>query len=216
MARPRTVDRIDIEHRAVEEAARLFAERGVDGVTLQEIAAAVGCRAPALYRYFSDKEALLLAVHNEGFRRLYAFKLDAGEAARDDAFARLRLGGLAYVRFALDNPHLYELMFNDRGPHRRLTVLREAGDPGGEDFATRSLLFLRTSIVNCQADGYLTGLDPDVAAFTFWSVVHGAVGLALRGRVPFDTVEPEAILDQAVETMMALVAATRQPTVMGG
>ena len=54
MARPRTVDRIDIERRAVEEAARLFAERGVDGVTLQEIAAAVGCRAPALYRYFPD------------------------------------------------------------------------------------------------------------------------------------------------------------------
>jgi AcrR family transcriptional regulator len=209
MARPRTAERIDIEHRAVEEAARLFAERGVDGVTLQEIAAAVGCRAPALYRYFPHKEALLLAVHNEGFRRLYAFKLDAGKAAGDDAFARLRLGGLTYVRFALDNPHLYELMFNDRGPYRQLAALRDAGDPGGEDFATRSLAFLKASILGCQADGYLTGLDPDVAAFTFWSVVHGAIGLALRGRVPFDTVEPDAIVTGAVETMMALVAATR-------
>ena len=210
MARPRTADRIDIAHRAVEEAARLFAARGVDGVTLQEIAAAVGCRAPALYRYFPDKEALLLAVHNEGFRRLYASKLDAGQAAGSDAFARLRLGGLTYVRFALANPHLYELMFNDRGPHRRLTALREAGDPGGEDFANRSLAFLRTSIVNCQADGYLAELDPDVAAFTFWSVVHGAIGLALRGRVPFRFDEPEAIANQAVETMMALVAATKR------
>ncbi len=208
MARPRNAERIDIKGRAVEAATRLFAERGVDQVSLQEIAAEVGCRAPALYRYFPDKEALLLAVHNEGFRRLYASKLDAGQAAGSDAFARLRLGGLTYVRFALANPHLYELMFNERGPHRRLAALREAGDPGGEDFANRSLAFLRTSIVNCQADGYLAELDPDVAAFTFWSVVHGAIGLALRGRVPFQEVDAETLATQAVETMMALVAAT--------
>lgn len=211
MARPRDVDRVDIPNRAIEVATRLFVEHGVDRVTLREIAAEVGCRAPALYRYFRSKEALLLAVHNDGFRRLYAYKLDAGEVAGTDAFARLRQGGLAYVRFAVEHPHLYELMFNDRGPYRELAALRDAGDPDGEDFARRSLAFLRTSIVACQAEGYLGGLDPDVAAFTFWSVVHGAVGLALRQRVPFQDIASEAIVTGTVETMMALVAATAHP-----
>jgi AcrR family transcriptional regulator len=209
VARPREADRIDIKGRAVAEAARLFAERGVDRVSLQEVAAAVGCRAPALYRYYRNKEALLLAVHDEGFRRLYAAKLPAAEGA--GAFERLRLGGLAYVRFALENPHLYELMFYDRGPYRELLSRREAGDPGGEDYGRRSLDFLKGSILACQAEGYLRGLDPDVAAFTFWSVVHGAVGLALRRRVPFQEVDAEAIAGQAVETMMALVAASHDP-----
>lgn len=211
MARPRDADRVDIPGRAIAAATRLFAERGVDRVTLAEIAAEVGCRAPALYRYFRSKEALLLAVHNDGFRRLFAFKLDAGDAAGPDGFARLRQGGLAYVRFAVENPHLYELMFNDRGPYRELAALRDVGDPNGEDFARRSLGFLRASIVACQEEGYLGGLDPDLAAFTFWSVVHGAVGLALRRRVPFQDAAPEAIVAGAVETMMALVAATAQP-----
>ena len=210
MARPREADRVDIPGRAVEAAVRLFAERGAEAVTLQEIAAEVGCRAPALYRYFPGKEALLLAVHNEGFRRLYATKLEVGEATAGDAFERLRRGGLAYVRFARDNPRLYELMFNDPAPFRRLATLQAAGDPGGEDFARRSLRFLRDSILACQAEGYLVGLDPDVAAFTFWAAVHGAVGLALRRRVPFDEDEAGTIAEQAVETMMRLVAATRR------
>jgi AcrR family transcriptional regulator len=209
MARPRNADRIDIPSRAVEVATRLFVERGVDNVTLAEIAAEVGCRAPALYRYFQNKEALLLAVHNDGFRRMYSYKLDAAEAAGASAFERLRLGGLTYVRFAMEHPQLYELMFLDRAPHRHLRALKAAHDPAGEDYALRSQQFLSASIRACQEEGYLCGLDPDIAAFTFWSVVHGAASLALRQRVPFPDIDSEAILDHAVEVMMALTRATR-------
>lgn len=209
MARPRNEERLDIRGRAIAAAQRLVAERGVDRVTLAEIAAEVGCRAPALYRYFRSKEALLLAVHNDGFRQLYATKLGAEAAAGASAFERLRLGGLAYVRFALDHPDLYDVMFNERGPDRELAALRAADDPAGADDATRSLAFLKRSILDCQAEGFLVGLDPDIAAFTFWSVVHGAIGLARRRRVPFPAAPPETIVAQAVATMMALVAATR-------
>jgi len=208
LARPRNEDRIDIPGRAVREATRLFAERGVESVSLKEIADAVGCRAPALYRYFPDKDALLLAVHDEGFRRLYAAKLETEGADDPTPFERLRLGGLAYVRFALDNPALYELMFVERGPFRRLEAIRAEGGEAPVDYAMRSLEFLRESIVGCQRDGYLTGLDPDIAAFTFWSAVHGAISLALRRRAPFTNVDPGAIATQAVETMMTLTHAT--------
>lgn len=210
MARPRDADRIDIPARAIEAAIRISRERGLDAVTLREIAAEVGCRAPALYRYFPGKEALLLAVHNEGFRRLYAMKLEVGEATTADAFSRLRQGGLAYVRFAEDHPRLYEIMFNDRAPFRQMAHLQATGEAGGEDFARHSLRFLRDSIVACQDEGYLEGLDPDVAAFTFWSAVHGAISLSLRGRVPSAAGHDTAMAEAAVETIMRLVAATRR------
>lgn len=209
MVRPRKAEQIDIRNRAIDVTARLSVERGVDRVTLQDIAAEVGCRAPALYRYFPSKEALLLEVHNEGFRRLYAHKLAAAAASGADAFERLRQGGLAYVRFALENPNLYELMFHERGPYRHLTALRNAGAPEGRDFAIRSLEFLRASVEACQQEGYLRGLDPDSAAFTFWSVVHGAVSLALRRRMPFHQIDAEEMVARAVEVMMALVQASR-------
>src|SRR5690606_8679263 len=46
----------------LHEAARLFAERGYSGVSLEDIGSAVGVSGPAVYRHFSGKQALLGAV----------------------------------------------------------------------------------------------------------------------------------------------------------
>ena len=205
MARPRNENRIDIPGRAVQEAARLFADRGVESVSLKEIADAVGCRAPAFYRYFPEKDALLLAVHDEGFRRLYATKIETGAEVYPPPLERLRLGGLTFVRFAFEHPSLYELMFIERGPYRRLEALRADAAKPPVDAALRSVAFLRESIVACQQEGLLTGFDPDALAFTFWSTVHGSISLALRRRSPFLTEDPAAIATRAVETMMSLI-----------
>jgi AcrR family transcriptional regulator len=46
----------------LEHATRLFAERGYDGTTLQDIADAIGITRPGLYNYISSKEQLLDAL----------------------------------------------------------------------------------------------------------------------------------------------------------
>ena len=79
MARPRKEQELDIARRAVEETIRLLAVRGDFDVPLSEVAQAVGCTAPALYSHFRNKNALLRAARDEGFRRLYKEKL-AGPA----------------------------------------------------------------------------------------------------------------------------------------
>lgn len=46
----------------LHEAARLFADRGFSGVSLEDLGAAVGVSGPALYRHFANKQALLGAI----------------------------------------------------------------------------------------------------------------------------------------------------------
>ncbi|MDY0909866.1 TetR/AcrR family transcriptional regulator [Microbacterium sp. CFBP9034] len=46
----------------LHEAARLFAERGFSGVSLEDLGGAVGVSGPALYRHFANKQALLGAI----------------------------------------------------------------------------------------------------------------------------------------------------------
>jgi len=95
MARPRKADAIDIPRRAIEETVAILARRAASEITLVEVADAVGCRPPALYNHFRNKAALLRAVHDEGFRRLYGEKLSAAARSDGDASARLREGVLA-------------------------------------------------------------------------------------------------------------------------
>lgn len=61
---PTERDRAKADRQAaiLHEAARLFAERGFSGVSLEEIGAAVGVSGPAVYRHFANKQALLGAI----------------------------------------------------------------------------------------------------------------------------------------------------------
>ena len=208
MVRPRKDQQIDIHGRAIEETIRLLAQRPAVDLTMQEVAAGVGCRAPALYRHFRNKDDLLRAVHDAGFERLYGEKLAAAGRSATSAFERLRAGGLASIRFALENPSLYRLMFapppsGDGGL---------SDNPFERDLGLKSLALLRGSIVGCQAEGYLPGQDPDLVAFALWSTVHGAASLMLQDRSPVAgsvSRDDDRLSERTVDTMMAFVAATR-------
>ncbi|MFC4453312.1 TetR/AcrR family transcriptional regulator [Deinococcus sonorensis] len=58
--------------RALAQAAQLFTERGYHGVSMREVAQAVGVTKPALYHHFVDKDALFLAVLEESLEGLMA------------------------------------------------------------------------------------------------------------------------------------------------
>lgn len=88
-------------HRSLlHAAARLFAERGFAGVSLEELGAAVGVSGPAVYRHFANKQALLAEILVGVSERL----LVGGRAVTDDAAGpEHRLGALVdfHVDFAL-------------------------------------------------------------------------------------------------------------------
>ncbi len=182
---------------------RLLETQQAKGLTMADVAGAVGCRAPALYNHFRNREALLRAVHDAGFERLYAEKLAVASRTAGDAFVRLREGGIAYLSFALENPELYRLMFDPPA------VAGLEGNPFETDLGMKLLGFLRSSIAACQDEGFLPTHNPDLIAFTLWSTVHGAAQLILSGRVPSDSCDQRTLAAAAVDTVMALIAETR-------
>ena len=203
MARPRKEQELNIPRRAIEETVRLLETHRAEELTMADVASAVGCRAPALYNHFRNRNTLLRAVHDAGFERLYADKLAVASRTEGDALARLHEGGVAYLAFALENPALYRLMF-DPPPLAGLE-----GNPFETDIGMKLLAFLRASIAACQSEGFLPGRDPDLMAFTLWSAVHGAALLILNGRIPAAGRSRQEIAAATVDTVMALVAATR-------
>ena len=96
----------------LHEAARLFAERGFAGVSLEELGAAVGVTGPAVYRHFANKQALLGAILVGVSEQLLAGGREVIEA---ETTAETRLDGLVrfHVDFALSDADVIRVQDRD-------------------------------------------------------------------------------------------------------
>jgi AcrR family transcriptional regulator len=112
MARPKTHDeslRLRLLHRA---AATVF-ERGAAALSLRQLAADVKTSTTAVYSLFGGKAGLLSSLYQEAVR-LFVERLAAVRPTDDPAGDVIRIG-LAYREYAVANPHLYAILFSDRG-----------------------------------------------------------------------------------------------------
>ena len=118
-----------------------------------------------------------------------------------------------YITFALENPEYYEVMFNMPEPRDFLETLKKSAKGSRElpeDYAMRSYGFLKESILACQAEGYLQGIDPDTATFMFWSLGHGLVSLIIRKRMPYPQAPSQELAEAAIDYFMEMMIAKAQ------
>ena len=166
----------DLRTAILHQAALLVAERGADGISLRELARAAGVSHAAPAHHFTDRRGLFTALATEGFGML----AEALEGARP----RFIDAAKAYVRFALDHPGHYEVMFDKSLYNHADPELTEAAAAAGSELNRG---------VGTLADPTAKA-DPAGAALAAWSLVHGFSLLWLNDAIdtsgdPIDTVE---------------------------
>ena len=175
-------DKQEMRRQVLDAAMVLFVEEGYDKVSIRRIANKIGYSPGTIYLYFKDKDDIFFHLHEEGFARLIERQREVFD--EPDPAARLRKMGRAYIRFALENPEYYELMFIIRGPFRHVQAEWTCG--------VDSLDCLRQTIQACVDSGQMKDVDPEMATFAMWSSVHGLASLLLRDRfkmVPEEQIE---------------------------
>ena len=129
------------ERQLVELGEELFAERGFAKASMEELARRAGVTKPVIYELFGSKEGLFEACL-EGLAMRLAESIaeaargadeagvtaggagGAASAAAPDPEARLRAGGLAFLRFAAENRVAYELLYEGRFSDAAVRVRR--------------------------------------------------------------------------------------------
>ena len=159
---------------------------------------APGCRQWPPYRHFADKEALLAAVAEYGFRELAA-RLTAATATATDPRAGLPALGVAYVLFACDQPSLFKLMF---GP----TIEKKSGHPVLDEAGSACFNALRQAVEAAKFfEGDSDGGDVSLAC---WSLVHGLSALIVDGRLAeYDSDPAEAVATRLTRLLSDSLAA---------
>jgi AcrR family transcriptional regulator len=162
----------NLRHALLHAAERTVRERGVQDLSLRELAREVGVSHGAPRRHFPDRQALLDALAESGFERLGRELRAAVDAAGDDFEARLRATGAAYIRFATEDPALLELMF--AGKHRDdAAALQEA--------AERAFDVMLELILRGQAEGRLEPGDPERVGLVLFAAIQGIASLLASG-----------------------------------
>jgi AcrR family transcriptional regulator len=177
-ALPRSLSDEDLagfRERLIDAAERLFAQHGLEAVTMRQLAAELGVSPMTPYRYFADKDAILAAVRARAFNR-HAEALEAAfEAAKADPVRASRAVGEAYVAFALGHPEAYKLMF-------------DVSQPGEKDYpelvaaAERSRRTMTRHVAGLADAGLVEG-DRDLIAHMYWAAVHGPLMLQFSGKL---------------------------------
>jgi AcrR family transcriptional regulator len=170
-------------------AQKRFAKQGVDGVSMRQLAEALGCSPMTPYRYFRNKEEILAAVRAAAFDRFASALEEAARKTRGDLRAGGQAMGEAYIRFALGDPDAYRLMFDLSQPHPdRYPELVRA--------SARARHMMSAALEALVKAGIFVG-DPKLLGYVFWATMHGLVVLHLAGKLPgkpdFRTIQREAM-----------------------
>lgn len=166
----------DTRARLLEHARDVFLEAGPAGFSLREVARRSEVSAPAVYRHFDGREALLGAVCEEGFRLFSRYLLKSLEAKTP--LDRLRASGEQYRLFGLENPRYYRVIFMSAGDAVR-TAKRDALAARADS----TFRFLVDRVSECMRSKDLARGDATEVAAAIWAHVHGLVSLRLCGHL---------------------------------
>jgi AcrR family transcriptional regulator len=175
---------------------------------MRAIAERIEYTPTAIYHHFRNKEALLRDLSIIDFRSLAAAFLRIGRI--EDPLERLVRVGEAYVRFALEHPMQYQLMFMT--PHPQ--VLEEAeighGDPSDDAYA-----FLRQTCQAVIASGRLSAefKDADQLAQIAWASLHGLMALHIvhRDHSGIDWRDPRETATKMSKTLIRGMLSPERP-----
>jgi len=162
----------------IDAALELVEVSGTRGLSWREIARRAGVSHNAPYRHFANKEELLAAVAEQGFRDLSDRMIQEMARVPDDEAQRLEALAIAYVKFAAEKPAHFRMMFGRDVPDiDKHAALREAYD------ATNGLFHAAVARVLEKAGRIGVAVDADPFTLMAWSLVHGLASLIVDGRV---------------------------------
>ena len=193
----------------LDAALQLITQRGIDHLTLREVARQAGVSHAAPYHHFADKSALIEAVVVESF---HAFGTALRESATPSGSAldNLTALGKAYVRFAVEHSASFRLMYR---PELRQPSLPEGQEHSGmssviDKAALEAYHVLADRIRACQEEGFIPIGSLTPLTLTAWSTVHGVAVLLLDGSLGSflqegqSRVEADRLTERVIRTLL--------------
>jgi AcrR family transcriptional regulator len=163
----------------ISAAVSLIEEKGVDQVSVRDVAKRAGVSPGAPFRHFSSKTALLTAVAEQAISRLtISVRSALSEVPAEEPILGLRAIGLGYLRWALDNPTHFQIVSS-----RSLIDFHHSQRLVKENEDIRQLM--ASLIEKAQAVGQIDRkIDPEDLILASRAFIYGVVRMWIDGHFP--------------------------------
>lgn len=179
----------DLRAALIEAGLKILSTEGIEALSLRAIARAVGVTQAAPYSHFRDKDDLLAAVAETGFQRL-ALQMAEDATGQNGVEARIEKLMASYVRFAVANKPLFQLMFS-----RELAEMKNyptLAMTAGKSYALISAALAKRNV---------SGDETRFLTLAIWSLCHGLTTLIVDGKInlaAFGAENSDALVRQMV------------------
>ncbi len=164
--------KLKLREEILSAATELFLEHGYEKFSLRQVAEEIGYSPTSIYLHFKNKEELLFMTTLEGFRN-FGQMLQTAYEATNEPFERIISIGRAYVKFALEYPVHYRLMFMQDSDF----IYKQLPDCDGS--IIDSFAILQKAISEALEAKVIHGQDELLLPTLIWAYVHGIASLAI-------------------------------------
>lgn len=176
----------DLKAALIEAAEFLIKEKGIEALSLRNIAAEVGVSHMAPYSHFKNKSELFQAVAASGFTEL-GNRMQEIKQDLPDPKELILLYGVEYITFATSNPELYKLMLSQTHPGQHLNAHEEIiaatdNEAALQEASKKPYVLLRDGFARFQSDEVKVKIQAQGA----WAMVHGIASLVIEGHISID------------------------------
>ncbi len=167
----------ELKKEILEAAKKLFTEQGYEATSIRNIAEKIEYSPATVYLYYKDRDEIMHALHQDGFKMLVEYLSVTATLA--DPFERLKGMGKAYIKFAMEQPDMYNLIFVLEDAMKHVASCYDENWDEGD----RAFDVLHKTVLDCQQHGHFQNLEPYGLAFMIWSTMHGMCALRISGHL---------------------------------
>jgi AcrR family transcriptional regulator len=178
----------------IDVSRTIIEEEGVEQLTIRKIAERVNRTQPAVYQHFSSKDEILAAVVVEGFAALFERLNRATRGGKPSLSALAN----AYVRFGLERPRLYDVMFV-------APPVITFADPAATPIpAQKGFKIIAMAVAECG----VRVAEVESVTEAVWAALHGLVMLSITKRLRPGRALHHTRLEKLIEAIVAMTAST--------
>jgi AcrR family transcriptional regulator len=169
-------ERAEFREEVLAAAKAIVLEGGYDALTMRKIADAIEYAPGTIYLYFESRDAIALELCEQGFQEFLAALAPAAEVK--DPFERIVDLGRRYVRFGMEHPETYRLIFMEDPKFFEAIFEQRAEQPDSPGMRALQLLIDTFEVLKKQKR-LAADASPRVLAEMIWAAVHGIVSLKI-------------------------------------